>query len=73
MRHWGLTASLAIGVNLALRLLTIGVLADALINPDAERYGLRNVRGTWDTINDLVVGAVASLVYGAAYAWWRRR
>jgi hypothetical protein len=183
MRRWGLTASLAIGVNLALRLLIIGVLADALINPDAERYvdkgigtrglvlvpaslvvpalylfgrrrpyplwtdnlylsifaldtagnfldlydtyqffdliphahgtgaiavvfaalagvgvlagigvaqivhialeaqeyysdvlfGLHNVRGTWDTINDLVVGAVASLVYGAAYAWWRRR
>lgn len=28
-------------------------------------FGLRNVRGTWDTVNDLVAGAAGSLVYGA--------
>ena len=28
-------------------------------------FGLRNVRGTWDTINDLLAGAAGSVVYGA--------
>ena len=42
-------------------------------------FGLRNVRGTWDTVNDLLVGVVGSLAYGAAYAalrgvgWVNRR
>jgi hypothetical protein len=26
-------------------------------------FGLRNVRGTWDTVNDLLAGAAGSLVY----------
>lgn len=36
-------------------------------------FGLRNVRGTWDTVNDLVAGAAGSVVYGAALALARRR
>lgn len=35
-------------------------------------FGLRNVRGTWDTVNDLLAGVAGSLAYGAALAWWRR-
>ena len=35
-------------------------------------FGLRNVRGTWDTVNDLLVGVVGSLAYGAAYSAARR-
>ena len=26
-------------------------------------FGLRNVRGTWDTVNDLLAGAAGSIVY----------
>jgi hypothetical protein len=37
------------------------------------RFGLRNVRGTWDTINDLLAGAAGSASYAAALAWARRR
>lgn len=42
-------------------------------------FGLRNVRGTWDTVNDLLAGATGSLAYAAAYAklrgigWINRR
>ncbi len=36
-------------------------------------FGLRNVRGTWDTINDLLAGAGGSAGYAAALAWARRR
>ena len=32
-------------------------------------FGLANVRGTWDVVNDLVVGVVGSAVYGAGYLW----
>lgn len=35
-------------------------------------FGLRNVRGTWDTLNDLLVGVAGSLAYGAMYAALRR-
>lgn len=35
-------------------------------------FGLRNVRGTWDTVNDLLAGVAGSLAYGAALAWLRR-
>jgi hypothetical protein len=31
-------------------------------------FGLHNVRGTWDTINDLLAGAVGSAAYAAALA-----
>jgi len=34
-------------------------------------FGLRNVRGTWDTVNDLLAGAAGSIVYAALFA--RRR
>jgi len=37
-------------------------------------FGLRNVRGTWDTVNDLLAGAVGSIVYaGVAHRLWRRQ
>jgi hypothetical protein len=36
-------------------------------------FGLRNVRGTWDTVNDLLAGAAGSAAYAAALAWVRRR
>ena len=34
-------------------------------------FGLRNVRGTWDTVNDLLAGAAGSLVYAGLLRWWR--
>lgn len=34
-------------------------------------FDLRNVRGTWDTVNDLLAGAVGSIAYAAVLA--RRR
>ncbi len=36
-------------------------------------FGLRNVRGTWDTVNDLLAGAAGSIAYAALLAWRRRR
>jgi hypothetical protein len=36
-------------------------------------FDLHNVRGTWDTVNDLLVGAAGSLVYGGVVALLRRR
>jgi hypothetical protein len=36
-------------------------------------FGLHNVRGTWDTVNDLLAGAAGSVAYGALLAWSRRR
>lgn len=36
-------------------------------------FGLDNVRGTWDVVNDLVVGVIGSAVYGVGYAWLARR
>jgi hypothetical protein len=36
-------------------------------------FGLRNVRGTWDTVNDLLAGAAGSLLYAALLRWWRGR
>jgi hypothetical protein len=35
-------------------------------------FGTRNVRGWWDTAGDLLAGAVGSVLYGAAYAWFVR-
>jgi hypothetical protein len=36
-------------------------------------FGLTNVRGTWDVVNDLVLGVLGSAAYGAAYIWFVRR
>ena len=36
-------------------------------------FGLRNVRGTWDTVNDLLAGAAGSLAYAGLLRWWRGR
>lgn len=35
-------------------------------------FDLRNVRGTWDTVNDLLAGVAGSLAYAGAYATLRR-
>jgi hypothetical protein len=35
-------------------------------------FGLRNVRGTWDTVNDLLAGAAGSAGYAGALALTRR-
>jgi hypothetical protein len=35
-------------------------------------FGLRNVRGTWDTVNDLLAGAAGSAGYAGALALIRR-
>ena len=35
-------------------------------------FGLANVRGTWDVVNDLVVGVLGSASYGGGYAWMVR-
>ena len=35
-------------------------------------FGLHNVRGTWDTVNDLLAGAVGSVVYRRGAARLRR-
>lgn len=36
-------------------------------------FGLRNVRGTWDTVNDLLAGVAGSAVYAAGYLRLVRR
>jgi hypothetical protein len=36
-------------------------------------FGLRNVRGTWDTVNDLLAGMAGSLAYASLLRWWRSR
>jgi hypothetical protein len=35
-------------------------------------FGLRNVRGTWDTVNDLLAGAVGSAAYAGLHSLVRR-
>lgn len=35
-------------------------------------FGLRNVRGTWDTVNDLLAGAVGSIAYAVILGRRRR-
>lgn len=35
--------------------------------------GTENVRGTWDTVNDLLVGILGTGLYLAMSRWWQRR
>lgn len=65
-------ATVAIGELLDLPPLSaVGVAQVLHIGLEAQEYysdvlfGLRNVRGTWDTVNDLLAGAAGSM----AYAW----
>jgi hypothetical protein len=57
----------------------VGVAQLAHIALEAQEYysdvwfGLRNVRGTWDTVNDLLAGAAGSAVYAGMLGEWRRR
>jgi hypothetical protein len=57
----------------------VGIAQIAHILLEAQEYysdvvfGLRNVRGTWDTVNDLLVGAGGSLAYAGLAAVARRR
>ena len=52
----------------------VGLAQLAHIGLEAQEYysdvwfGLNNVRGTWDTVNDLLAGAVGSAAYAAALA-----
>lgn len=56
----------------------VGLAQLAHIGLEAQEYysdvifGLRNVRGTWDTINDLLAGAAGSAIYAALLARARR-
>lgn len=63
----GLPALSAVGLA---QLLHIGLEAQEYYSD--VWFGLHNVRGTWDTVNDLLAGAVGSAAYGAALAWGRR-
>jgi len=57
----------------------IGLAQLAHIGLEAQEYysdvwfGLHNVRGTWDTVNDLLAGALGSAAYAAALAQTRRK
>jgi hypothetical protein len=52
----------------------VGLAQLAHIGLEAQEYysdawfGLHNVRGTWDTVNDLLAGAIGSAAYAAALA-----
>ena len=56
----------------------VGVAQLGHIGLEAQEYysdvvfGLRNVRGTWDTVNDLLAGAVGSMAYAAILQGRRR-
>jgi hypothetical protein len=57
----------------------IGVAQILHIGLEAQEYysdvlfDLHNVRGTWDTVNDLLAGAAGSLAYAGIFAAIRRR
>ena len=57
----------------------VGVAQLAHVALEAQEYysdvwfGLRNVRGTWDTVNDLLAGAVGSMTYAWLLSRLRRR
>ena len=57
----------------------VGVAQLGHIGLEAQEYysdvwfGLHNVRGTWDTVNDLLAGAAGSVVYAALLAVSRAR
>lgn len=56
----------------------VGLAQLAHIGLEAQEYysdvwfGLHNVRGTWDTVNDLLAGAIGSAAYAAALTRARR-
>jgi hypothetical protein len=57
----------------------VGVTQVLHIGLEAQEYysdvlfGLRNVRGTWDTVNDLLAGAAGSLAYAGVARLLQRR
>ena len=57
----------------------VGLAQLAHIGLEAQEYysdvwfGLHNVRGTWDTVNDLLAGAIGSAGYAAALVRARRK
>ena len=57
----------------------VGVAQLAHVGLEAQEYysdvwfGLRNVRGTWDTVNDLLAGAAGSMAYAWLLSRLRRR
>jgi hypothetical protein len=60
-------------------LAAVGVAQLAHIGLEAQEYysdvwfDLHNVRGTWDTVNDLLAGAAGSVVYAGLHHLLRRR
>ena len=56
----------------------VGVAQLAHIGLEAQEYysdvffGLHNVRGSWDTVNDLLAGAVGSALYASIHSRFRR-
>ena len=60
-------------------LAAVGVAQLAHIGLEAQEYysdvwfDLHNVRGTWDTVNDLLAGAAGSVAYAGLYHLLRRR
>jgi hypothetical protein len=78
--HGSGAATVAIAELLELPALSaVGVAQLGHILLEAQEYysdvwfGLRNVRGTWDTVNDLLAGAAGSAAYAAVLGWARRR
>jgi hypothetical protein len=73
-------ATVVVAELLDLRALSaVGVAQLGHIALEAQEYysdvafGLHNVRGTWDTVNDLLAGAAGSVVYAALLARSRSR
>jgi hypothetical protein len=67
---WALRQPMLSAVGLA-TVLHIGIEAQEYYSD--VLFGLANVRGTWDVVNDLVVGVLGSAAYGATYVWLVRR
>lgn len=65
---FGLSPLAAIGVA---QLLHIGLEAQEYYSD--VLFGLHNVRGTWDTVNDLLAGAIGSVAYAGLYGLLRDR
>lgn len=56
----------------------IGVVQTVHILLEAQEYytdvflGTHNVRGVFDTVNDLLAGVFGAFAYGLAWRWWKR-
>jgi hypothetical protein len=80
--HFHGTGAIAVVLQRVLGLSTLGAIGLANIVHlllEAQEYytdvlfGTHNVRGTWDTINDLLAGLAGSTTYAIAEARWEQR